>query len=345
MAYTPIDWQDHIMSDNHFNIKENGDGTVSLTPAGKVIQQGTPMSADNFNHMEEGIKNASEMSDNAIKLKTARKINGILFDGTKDISVPGKRCMAYSTSAADCWVKAASVTYKDSYKDHHAAFLVQGLHSNSTRNGILHVRLRVENTNGVLNPSSTTLRWSYATSDLSLEDFVLVYTDSNEGTGTAELWCNAGGQYKGYVFTLLEEYYTLGLQNNAWTLYNLGTPASAYTEGTRSIVSDMLPLKSNQQLLSSTADLNSPYTTVSVSGMFTKYSSAIFNISTSGGGYSITVPLKYVKSLGTSADYQVPVNEASGKYISFKYVDNSNIYITSNLNSAAIQKIEIISLC
>lgn len=58
MGYIPTNWKDHIFSDNRYRINQNSDGTVSITPAGKVVQQGTPMSAENFNHMEEGSKSA-----------------------------------------------------------------------------------------------------------------------------------------------------------------------------------------------------------------------------------------------------------------------------------------------
>ena len=63
MAYKPIQWKNHVVSPgNTYNLTENDDGTVTLTPVGSVIQQGTNMSAANFNHMEEGIVNATEVA-------------------------------------------------------------------------------------------------------------------------------------------------------------------------------------------------------------------------------------------------------------------------------------------
>ena len=85
MGYIPTKWKDHILSDDKYSITKNNDGTYTIIPHGSVVQQGTPMSAENFNHMEEGIKSASELSDSAKKLETARKINGVPFDGTQDI--------------------------------------------------------------------------------------------------------------------------------------------------------------------------------------------------------------------------------------------------------------------
>lgn len=54
--YANLQWLDHAVTpDRTFTMKTNADGTVTLTPAGTVIQQGTNMSAANFNNMEMGI--------------------------------------------------------------------------------------------------------------------------------------------------------------------------------------------------------------------------------------------------------------------------------------------------
>lgn len=54
--YRILKWLDHYANPgNTFTIKYNADGTVTLARAGEVIQQGTNMSASNFNNMENGI--------------------------------------------------------------------------------------------------------------------------------------------------------------------------------------------------------------------------------------------------------------------------------------------------
>lgn len=54
--YRPLLWLDHAITPaNTYQIITNSDGTVTLIPEGTVIQQGTNLSAFNFNHMEEGI--------------------------------------------------------------------------------------------------------------------------------------------------------------------------------------------------------------------------------------------------------------------------------------------------
>ena len=55
MSYNKTTWVDHLKSSNAFNITKNADGTYNITPAGNVIQQGTPMSAENLNNIEDGI--------------------------------------------------------------------------------------------------------------------------------------------------------------------------------------------------------------------------------------------------------------------------------------------------
>lgn len=54
--YSILIWKDHSINPNNtYKITENADGTITLAPAGTVIQQGTNMSATNFNNMEFGI--------------------------------------------------------------------------------------------------------------------------------------------------------------------------------------------------------------------------------------------------------------------------------------------------
>ena len=54
--YANLTWLDHAVTpDRTFTMKQNADGTVTLIPAGTVIQQGTNMSAANFNNIEMGI--------------------------------------------------------------------------------------------------------------------------------------------------------------------------------------------------------------------------------------------------------------------------------------------------
>lgn len=84
MGYNRIFWKDRIVVNNE-------DGTVN-----KVIQEGTPLSAYNLNHMEEGIANIDAFMElvrkNQLELLTSRDLDnlrvsmdeGYWFDTLKD---------------------------------------------------------------------------------------------------------------------------------------------------------------------------------------------------------------------------------------------------------------------
>ena len=57
-------WQDHVTEfEDRYTESRNDDGTITHTPVeGEIIQQGTPQNATNFNHMENGISNATEVA-------------------------------------------------------------------------------------------------------------------------------------------------------------------------------------------------------------------------------------------------------------------------------------------
>lgn len=59
--YSPTKWQDLVTEyEDRYTVTRNADGTQTHTPyPGEIIQQGTPQSATNFNHMELGIQDAA----------------------------------------------------------------------------------------------------------------------------------------------------------------------------------------------------------------------------------------------------------------------------------------------
>ncbi len=65
MAYKRKEWLDHVVEfPNRYRETNLGNGMVTHTPEpGEIIQQGTPQSASNFNNLEEGIVEATEMAD------------------------------------------------------------------------------------------------------------------------------------------------------------------------------------------------------------------------------------------------------------------------------------------
>ncbi|MBE6846243.1 MAG: hypothetical protein E7508_11230 [Ruminococcus sp.] len=97
MSYIPTAWIDHVNSGNRYNIFNNDDGTKEIVYAGEVLQQGTPMSAENLNHMEQGILDASQTAD---KAKTAADNigNTMNLTGTRITNLEQKTSDMYSKS-------------------------------------------------------------------------------------------------------------------------------------------------------------------------------------------------------------------------------------------------------
>jgi hypothetical protein len=78
---------------------------------------------------------------------------------------------------------------------------------------------------------------------------------------------------------------------------------------------------------------------VKVTNLFANYSVAICNITTSSDKYSLVLPLQYIKSLGTSTNYEADD-------LLFTYVDDSNFQIRTGLGSSnpTISSLSIIGL-
>lgn len=62
--YEKINWKNRVDTGNKYKITNNGDETKTIKYAGEVKQAGTPIDADNLNHMDEGIyQNNKDIKD------------------------------------------------------------------------------------------------------------------------------------------------------------------------------------------------------------------------------------------------------------------------------------------
>lgn len=86
--YNRLIWLDHAVSpSNTYKVTQNSDGTITLTPAGEIIQQGTNMSAVNFNNLETGVTGAYTTAVEAMRavrlaLEKAQALEGIVLTAT-----------------------------------------------------------------------------------------------------------------------------------------------------------------------------------------------------------------------------------------------------------------------
>lgn len=86
--YAVLVWKDHAVTpENLYNVTDNRNGTVTAVRAGTVIQQGTNMSAANFNNMERGILAANVSSAEALRAirclqDKAEALEGLVLSAT-----------------------------------------------------------------------------------------------------------------------------------------------------------------------------------------------------------------------------------------------------------------------
>lgn len=187
-------------------------------------------------------------SATATKLQTERQINGVAFDGSKNITVPINGCYHYDDSAnatTVSWHKVASCTLNRGSYDAHAVFHVYRSLGKTPYGGILkaHIRTTPE---GLYENSQ--LVWEYAY-NIPKEDFVLsVIQNETDNSTTAELWVKINIRYAGYQFALLSESNRTTARNGIWTLYNSSVGQATYTESDIVTVSDFMEIQNPVEL-------------------------------------------------------------------------------------------------
>ncbi|MBQ8435505.1 MAG: hypothetical protein IJX24_05795, partial [Oscillospiraceae bacterium] len=115
---------------------------------------------------------------------------------------------------------------------------------------------------------------------------------------------------------------------------------STFEPYTESVV-ERLDRFGQQELLYSIDSAESPLT-VNIPGLFKNYSAVICQINTSTYTmrYNLTLPLKYIKSLGTGSYY------SADSQLMFEYVDDNNIKIITGMaqSNPTISNVKIIGL-
>lgn len=140
--YSILIWKDHSINPNNtYKITENADGTITLTPAGTVVQQGTNMSATNFNNMEFGIADsdlatriltlAMRDADNRLTVN-ASNISAAVAEYTKEFAVEEKtvtltNSLAYPFNNS---VKSVSMTAARKNKNYFIEYEVTAKNGN-----------------------------------------------------------------------------------------------------------------------------------------------------------------------------------------------------------------------
>lgn len=104
-------WIDHVVQrPKTYTVTDNADGTKTLTDApGSIVQQGTPMSATNFNAMEGGIADAHTAKRLFLQFwlnfrrwieAKVTELSGLIAGNTASIGVNASAITALQTGAA-----------------------------------------------------------------------------------------------------------------------------------------------------------------------------------------------------------------------------------------------------
>jgi len=115
--YKILTWLDHAVTPgNTYKVKENSNGTITLTPTGEVIQQGTNMSAVNFNNLETGV-----LAANLTALEAIRNIKRLLDKETAlegvilNAALTNTQKYPFNNSTKTIALSGANVRYNKNY--------------------------------------------------------------------------------------------------------------------------------------------------------------------------------------------------------------------------------------
>ena len=200
-----------------------GAGTSSLV----IGTTATTAAAGNHTHNYAGSSSAGGAATYANHLRY-----GLLVDNSENWS-------SYP------WHKFAEATFTGTNSDPTITFLVSKTWG-GTPSGILTAHVR---TNGTKIYDSGNLTWHLKATDIKLENFVMVYTNTANTSTKIELWYKQEARWDGWAFVVLKENYREGVNPTTWTLYS-GTDgnsqrAASYTSGTGTVVSTLANISNN----------------------------------------------------------------------------------------------------
>lgn len=197
----------------------------------------------------------------------------------------------------------------------------------------------------------TKYTFSAAVSDLSQASATARIRISYNSEGTnkiVDVNLTKDGEYKAEFTPTESTIYVLFYPNFSSTAYTNSFTASdimlryadilddTYEPYQPSVREQINNFGTQQQLLCDYSSAATSSVTIQITGLFSNYSAVICTVKYYLGTTSITLPLKYIKSIGKSKEYS-PVLD-----LGFRYVDDNNLLIGGA--DAAISSVKIISL-
>ncbi len=397
MGYTPTKWEDHILSDNRYKIKQNSDGTVFITSAGKIVQQGTPMSAEKFNNMENGIKEASDKLDDlnreqfSITNTTSARYQYVKL-GKVNVSKSGSRAMiqlvgrssyndidaggkveiylscndavntnncrigalvyAYGNSTSDLtvtntWATEVLVVRAEGYSTAEADIYLKFTSGTNFTSyfAVMEKQDTFKWTTGVeftnTDPTENAVYSYIAAKKLFRDDYLPMSGGTIYSDDFTPFWIGRASNLGSSIGFRNKERHLgrVGFTDEKFIVRHGGNVNNSFEVSNDGTVTAKRFISTSTDVLLYSNSFTASSATIDIPNLFTNYSAVVCNAVTTSGKYSVTLPLAYIKSLGTSEFY-----EADG--LLFYYVDDSTLTVKTGLGQSnpTINSVKIINL-
>lgn len=211
---------------------------------------------DGYTQIQSTVMALQNPVASASKLATPRKISGVEFDGSKDITLNasdvGAKAVRRASSirsdgaAVNPWYKIADCSIADANVDINISFKVSAVfgEETGTQLGILNCHIRTSSVGIIGQLGVQKLVWEYAGDGINTDNFVLAYKENPGTSVSAELWCKVDKGMCGYLFEVINE----GRRSSKtldWKLYQSYTAgqAAGITDGYTQIKSTLMILQ------------------------------------------------------------------------------------------------------
>jgi hypothetical protein len=135
MSYTKNTWVDQdVERPKTYEVTNNQDGSITLTDSfGLVTELGTPVNADNMNHIEEGIFNNSEELDTKVNKSGDTMTGALVFERAVSPAIDYKRTdYTIGDSASGSQISMGAISTYDSNGSNVSVIQTRALDNGST---------------------------------------------------------------------------------------------------------------------------------------------------------------------------------------------------------------------
>ena len=303
MPYTKNTWVDQLDTGNKYTITDNPDDTKAIEYAGEITRQGTPLSAENLNHMEDGIYNAMDTAEAAASAASDNLITAKDYADQKKSEAEAYTDEKISLIPSQTADAVLDKTSENPIQNKPVAEAIEEL-----RAVTLNVSLPIQSGTLTYNGSSKSPTWvGYDSSKMTLGGTT---SATNAGTYNATFTPIAPYMWSDGTRTAVNAAWTISKATGTLTL-------SAYSAETFQGENTTITLTTNSNGTISVSSSNTSKVTASVSG-----TTVTLTGGTSDGSATITVTVAEANNY-TSVSKTISVTNTAVKTMTVE-IDQSN---------------------